>query len=115
MTALMRASWHFNFEATKLLLDDPRVDVNWMDSSGLSVLYRLVAGPQSKNNLKLMELFLAHPRVNMNCKCGPHGTNILYAAAASCNKIEVVKLILAEARFTSANALDDMGRWCCYV
>ena len=111
VTALMKASWHSNVEATKLLLDDPRVDVNWMDSRGLTVLHRLVASPKPKvkKNLQMLQLLLAHPRVDVNCKGGPLGANILDPAAFY-NEAEVVKLILAEPRFTSANTPDEMGR-----
>ena len=110
MTALMLASWNSNVEATKLLLDDPRVDVNWVDSSGRTVLLRLVASPCAKSNLQVLELFLAHPRVDVNFKCGPPlPPTILFGTVAFCNDVEVVKLILAEPRFTSANVADEMN------
>ena len=102
LTALMISSASSNFEATKLLLDDPRVDLNWENSmTGFTVLHKLVTIP--KVNLKLLELFLAHPRVDVNGKCGSHGITILHTAAALCRNVEVVKLILDEPRFTSAN------------
>ena len=41
LTALMISSASSNFEATKLLLDDPRVDLNWENSmTGLTVLHK---------------------------------------------------------------------------
>ena len=69
--------------------------MNWLDRSGNSVLHRLVGNP--KNNL-IVELFLAHPRVDVNCKCGQLRKTILYVAAA-CNNVEAVRLILAEPHF----------------
>lgn len=103
LTALMISSANSNLEATKLLLDDQRVDLNWENSmTGFTVLHKLVTLP--KVNLKLLEMFLAHPRVGVNGKCGPQGTTILHAAAALCRNVDVVKLILDEPRFTSANA-----------
>ena len=108
LTALMISSASSNFEATKLLLDDPRVDLNWENSmTGFTVLHKLVTIPRV--NLKLLELFLAHPRVDVNRKCGSHGITILHAAAALCRNVEVVNLILAEPRFTSANAVNDLN------
>ena len=106
ITALSVASCHSNLEATKLLLDDPRVDVNWVDSSGLSVLHRLLDCPMDKSEVKILELFLAHPRVDVNSKYS--GASILVPAAFY-NNAEVVKLILDEPRFTSANVVDDKG------
>ena len=57
----------------------------------------------------MLQLLLAHPRVDVNCKGGARGANILHAAVAFYNDTEVVKLILREPRFTSANVLDEMG------
>ena len=112
-TALMLASWNSNVKATKLLLDDQRVDVNWMNSKGLSVLHALVCKTKPKVNLKLLELFLAHPRVDVNCKSGPSGLGHLIGqtvlhVAAFANNVEAAKLILAEPRFTSANAQAEL-------
>ena len=76
LTALMVASGNSNVEATELLLDDQRVDLNWMNSmTRLGVLHTLpgiedyihtrprVAMP--KSDLKVLKLFLAHPRVTL--------------------------------------------------
>ena len=95
LTALMISSASSNFEATKLLLDDERVDLNWENSmTGFTVLHKLVTLP--KVNLKLLEMFLAHPRVDVNGKCGSHGITILHTAAALCRNVEVVKLIQSQ-------------------
>ena len=99
-TVLMCSTWSSNVEAVELLLDHPRVDVNWMNSCGTSALH--VAAVKA-SNLMLLKLFLAHQRVDVNCKCDPFGT-VLHVAAAN-NNVEAVKLILAESRFTSANEL----------
>ena len=105
VTALMCAAGKSNAEAAKHLLDDLRVDVNWMNSRGNSALHVAAAAP--KSNLKLVELLLAHERVNVNCKLGSLGTTVLHMAAAK-NNLEVTKLILAEPRFTFHNALVSM-------
>ena len=108
VTALMISSMSSNVEATKLLLDDQRVDLSWPHgTSGLSVLHRLVTN--SRVNLKLLELFLAHPRVDVNGRYGPLGLTILHLAAVLCRNVDVVKLILAEPRFNSANAPNGDG------
>ena len=110
LTTLMMASGSSNVEATELLLDDQRVDLNWMNSmTRLGVLHTLVTLPKRFCDLKLVKLFLAHPRVDVNWKCGPLGETILHMAAALCLNVEVVTIILAEPRFTSANALNDNG------
>ena len=57
------------------------------------------------SNVELMELIFAHPRVDINCRHGSCGKTILHGAAWF-NNVDAVKLILAEPRFTSANALD---------
>ena len=101
LTALMCAACNSNAEAAKLLLDDPRVEVNWMNSRGMTALH--VAAAQ-QNNVKLVELLLAHPRVDVNVKDGPLGTTVLHMAAAK-NHAEMAKLILAEPRFRLANDL----------
>ena len=66
---------------------------------------QLATNPQS--DVKLMELFFAHPRIEVNCKHG-NGKTILHGAAFF-NNVDAVKLILAEPRFTSANVLDKVG------
>ena len=101
VTALMWAACNSNLKAVKLLLDEPRVEVNWMNGRGISAIHVAVA---QKSNVKLVELLLAHPRVDANCKNGPLGTSILHMAAAK-NHAEVAELILADSRFTLANAL----------
>ena len=53
---------------------------------------------------KVLQLFLAHPKVEVNYKDLPAKTTILHVAAGF-STVEAVKLILAESRFTSANAL----------
>ena len=100
MTALSHASNDSNVEAVKLLLEDQRVDVN--NRSGLNALH-VAAFPET--DIKVMKMLLAHPRVDVNCKIG-NGRTVLHVAAFT-NSVEKVKLILAEPRFTSANALDE--------
>ena len=101
VTALMWAVMNSKIEAVKVLLDEPRVEVNWMNGRGISAIHVAVA---QKSNVKLVELLLAHPRVDANCKNGPLGTSVLHMAAAK-NHAEVAELILADSRFTMANAL----------
>ena len=109
LTALMWSVMSSNFEAAKLLLDNPRVDVSWKNSLGLSALHMAFSPPASgrKNSMKVLQLLLAHPRVDVNYKDLPGMTNALHVAAGFCT-VEAVKLILAEARFTSANALAEI-------
>ena len=109
LTALMWSVMNSNFEAAKLLLDNPRVDVSWKNSLGLSALHMAFSPPASgrKNSMKVLQLLLAHPRVDVNYKDLPGMTNALHVAAGFCT-VEAVKLILAEARFTSANALAEI-------
>ena len=102
-TALTHATIRGHIEAAKLLLNDPRLDVNWMNSTGFSALHK--AAMKEKGNVKMVELLLAHPRVNVNCKKGPYGTTVLHVAATQ-NRLDMVRLILAEPRFTSINALE---------
>ena len=78
-TALTHATIRGHIEAAKLLLNDPRLDVNWMNSTGFGALHK--AAMKEKGNVKMLELLLAHPRVNVNCKKGPYGTTVLHVAA----------------------------------
>ena len=101
MTALMLASVFSNVEATNLLLEDQRVDVNQMTTLGYTALHM---APNQMSEAKFVELLLAHPRVDVNSKmCDPPGPTVLHIAADQSNA-EVVKLILDDPRFTSANA-----------
>ena len=104
VTALVCATLTSNVKATKLLLDDQRVDVNWMNSYGISPLYMAMT---SEGDIKLLEMFLSHPRMDVNSKHGPAGKTLLHVAAQT-NNVEAAKLILAEPRFTSANAQAEM-------
>ena len=61
----------------------------------------------TKDNIKLFELLLAHERVDVNCK-DEYQQTVLHLAITGKN-VEVVRLILAEPRFTSANELDCEG------
>ena len=110
ITPLMCSVLFSNFEAAKLLLDNPRVDVGWKDSLGLTALH-MVFYPSKfghKDNMhKVLQLFLAHPRVEVNHKDLPGMTTVLHVAAGF-STVEAVKLILAEPRFTSANALAEI-------
>ena len=102
ISVLMCSLWNFNEEAARLLLKEPRVNVNWMNSKGMSALHVVAAA--EKNHVKMFELLLSHPRVDVNCNQSPIFTTVLHVAAAK-NNPEVVKLILDDPRFTSANAL----------
>ena len=119
VTALMWAACNSNLKAVKLLLDEPRVEVNWMNSRGMGALH--MAGELCEtwfllqkmqlnrgelgSEVHLLKLFLAHQRVNVNSSY-EHGSigTVLHRATAYKN-VAAVKLILAEPRFTSANAL----------
>ena len=108
LTALRSAIVGKNNKAVKLLLDNDRVDVNRMDSDGYNALF-IALGPNlvtSKDAriLELLELFLSHPRVDLNCKA--HGTTILHFAVLT-NNVEAVRMILAETRFILHNALEE--------
>ena len=113
LTALMWSVMSSNFEAAKLLLDNPRVDVSWKNSLDLTALL-MVFSPSNvghKDNMhKVLQLFLAHPRVEVNHKDLPEETTILHVAAGI-STVEAVKLILAEPRFTSANALARIDKF----
>ena len=102
-TPLLAATWSNNFKVVKLLLDNKRVDVNWMNRKGYSALHMAV------DQKGFLELFLSHPRVDVNSKRGPLGSTVLHEAVFK-NNIEAVRMILAESRFTSHNALiEDRG------
>ena len=106
LTALMWSVSASNFEATKLLLDNPRVEVSWKNSLGQDV-FNMVVSPSvygRKEDMKVLQLFLAHPRVDVNYRILQQGPTMLHVAAGF-STVEAVKLILAEPRFTSANAL----------
>ena len=109
LTALMWSVMSSNFEAAKLLLDNPRVDVSWKNSLDLTALH-IIFSPLNvghKDNMhKVLQLFLAHPRVEVL----PEETTILHVAAGI-TTVEAVKLILAEPRFTSANALARIDKF----
>ena len=109
-TALMRATAGKNFKAVKLLLEDNRVDVNWMDGDGLNAL------DYSPMDTRILELFLSHPRVDLNCKTGLGltGQNVLHGAVIE-NNIEALRMILADTRFASHNALDKKGRSAAFI
>ena len=109
-TALMRATAGKNFKAVKLLLEDDRVDVNWMDGDGLNAL------DYSPMDTRILELFLSHPRVDLNCKTelGLTGQNVLHGAVIE-NNIEALRMILADTRFASHNALDKKGRSAAFI
>ena len=100
MTALMIASGKSDVEAAKLLLNDPRVEVNLVNCKGWSALLLAI------KDRKTFELFLSHERVNVNCVLPPNNINVLHIAALK-NNVEAVKLILAEPRFTLANAVAE--------
>ena len=104
MTALLTTALHPNIEAARLLLDDPRVDVN--QTNGLGIGYSaLHMAAAIKKNVKLLELFLAHPRVDVNCNRGQRLKTALHVALAN-NNVEGVKLILAEPRLNSLEGQD---------
>ena len=100
MTALMIASGKSDVEAAKLLLNDPRVEVNLVNCKGWSALLLAI------KDRKTFELFLSHERVNVNCVLPPNNINVLHIAALK-NNVEAVKLILAEPRITLANAVAE--------
>ena len=102
-TPLWAAGQTNNIDIFKLLLSDQRVDVNWKTESGCVVLHSLL---WDKDKIKLFELLLAHERVDVNCK--DEQETVLHLAITGKN-VEVVRLILAEPRFTSANELDSEG------
>ena len=95
--ALVWAMVKSNVEAVKLLLENPRVNVNKLDSRGTAPLHLAIV------DLTFLELFLAHPRMDVNCKQTSSGMTALHAAVSAENNVESVRLILAEPRFTSAN------------
>ena len=106
MTPLVSAT-HFAckdlspIEAVQILLDDPRVDVNWTRSTGVSALH-VAAANAGENGLEVLKLFLAHERVDINCKRDSNGPTVLHVAAVN-NNVEAVKIILSDPRLTSAN------------
>ena len=112
LTALMWSVKNSNFDAAKLLLDNPRVDVSWKNSLGLTALHMAFSPPASgrKNSMKVLQLLLAHPRLEVNHKDLPGMTTVLHVAAGF-STVEAVKLILAEPRFTSANALARIDKF----
>ena len=110
-TALSTASFHSNIEAARLLLDDPRVDVNQISSIGYTALQWAAT---LERNIKLLELFLAHPRVDVNCNLGQRFKTALHVALAN-NNVEGVKLILAEPRLTPLEGLESFEAVCIAV
>ena len=102
---LMSAALGSNLRAAKLLLDNERVDVNWLNNRDASALHLLAASQDSERPKGLLELLLSHPRVDVNCKRGNLGSTVLHTAAFN-NNVESVRLILAEPCFTSHNDLD---------
>ena len=106
MTPLVSAT-HFAckdlspIEAVQILLDDPRVDVNWTRSTGVSALH-VAAANAGEKGLEVLKLFLAHERVDINCKRDSNGPTVLHVAAVN-NNVEAVKIILSDPRLTSAN------------
>ena len=108
LTALICAVWYCNIEAVTLLLDDPRLDPNIIVGVGVNALHVAVA---QKSNERILKLLLAHPRVDVNSMNGV-GTTVLHMAAAK-NNLEVVKMILAEPKFTTANAMGEQDRSVC--
>ena len=106
LTALRSAIVGKNIKAVKLLLDNDRVDVNGMDSDGYNALFIAFGRVTSKDAriLELLELFLSHPRVDLNCKA--HGTTLLHYAVLM-NNVEAVRMILAETRFILHNAVEE--------
>ena len=103
-TALMVATAQYNLKAVKLLLDDERVDVNWFSSNDFTALHLPTAFKDVKNGI--LELFLSHPRVDVNCRRGSDGATVLHNAVHNSN-VEAVRLILDEPRFTSHNTLEE--------
>ena len=95
-----------NNKAVKLLLDNDRVDVNGMDSDGYNALFIAFSLLTSKDArvLELLELFLSHPRVDLNGKA--HGRTLLHYAVLK-NNVEAVRMLLAETRFILHNALEE--------
>ena len=102
ISILMSATLSSNLKAAKVLLDDERVDVNWVNNRNAGALHLLAAFPDSDRPKGLLELLLSHPRVDVNY---PLDSTALHTAAFN-NNVEAVRLILAEPRFTSHNNLD---------
>ena len=95
---------HGPIEAVQILLDDPRVDVNWTQSTGVSALH-VAAANAGEKGLEVLKLFLAHERVDINCKRDSNGPTVLHVAAVN-NNVEAVKIILSDPRLTYANTND---------
>ena len=51
ISVLMCSLWNFNEEAARLLLKEPRVNVNWMNSKGMSALHVVAAAEKNHQAL----------------------------------------------------------------
>ena len=103
-TALMVATAGYNLKAVKLLLDNERVEVNWFNSNDCTALHLPTAFKDAQNGI--LELFLSHPRVDVNCRRSSDGATVLHNAVHN-NNVEAVRLILDAPRFTSHNTLEE--------
>ena len=84
----------------ELLLGEKSIDVNRPNSDGNTVLH---VAANKKENIQMFELILADERVDVNLQHN-RGGNVLTVAIAG-NNVKAVELILADRRFTLANAL----------
>ena len=102
-TALMLATANYNLN---LLLDHERVEVNWFNSNDCTALHLPTAFKDKDVQNSILELFLSHPRVDVNCRRGSDGATVLHNAVHN-NNVEAVRMILEEPRFTSHNTLEE--------
>ena len=99
-TAFHHAAQRGNFKMVELLLGEKSIDVNRPNSDGNTVLH---VAANKKENIQMFELILADERVDVNLQHN-RGGNVLTVAIAG-NNVKAVELILADRRFTLANAL----------
>jgi ankyrin repeat protein len=90
--SLFDAIYEENIEEIKVLLADPRIDVNAMDKYGAIPLIVAV----SKGNIEIIKELLKHPNINVNAK-NYKGNTTLFQAIHQGN-IEIIKILLADPR-----------------
>ncbi|OQS01869.1 ankyrin repeat domain-containing protein 50 [Thraustotheca clavata] len=88
-TPLMVACFAESEAMTKLLLQDPRVDVNSQRDDGATPLIAAV----NMENINLVQMLLEHPSIDVNLEMQP-GVSAL-TVASSRSLVEIVQLILA--------------------
>ena len=103
LTALHWATVEDNPDAVRLLIADPRVDINCRSNIGRTALFCAAL----YGNVEAVRFLLADQRSEVNVM-DMDGMSLLHAASGE-DSAEVARLLLAEKRIEDVNHLDKRG------